>query len=215
MSRSTRTQFGLFALLVLVGLAIGAALYVKLGDPGSPDSATAGLDERAACLELVTDFAEYPLYYLGEEFEGLPLTGCNRTQTPVKYDLEGKVREPATDFFNFHYGACTTLADSSSMCPSHVQVTVDPPCGPTLDGSQTMEKVPVRGVNAIVKPDGSVRIETPNVKVSIFASEATVAASRDAAIVAANALAGINAPVESVTAADSLDISAPSAPVCE
>jgi hypothetical protein len=123
---------------------------------------------NADCIRTLDGFAEYPVVYPGETVFGLPLTMCQRYRTPAFYDSQGRLVTPATDSLALIYGTCQPGPDAG--CPPPVQIIIEPPCGPgTLHDSQKVETVRVRGVDAFVKPDGSVRIETDQFRVSVFA----------------------------------------------
>ena len=150
------------AVLVSVSIGGGALARGQFFKATTPPKASA---DRLACDQLVQSFDAYPLANLGEEFEGLSLTGCNRVQTPAKYDQQGNVREPAMDFVNFFYGTCVP-PPTGEGCTLPVQVSVQPPCGPSLEIEEGAVKV--RGADVNLKSDGSVRIETGGYKVSVF-----------------------------------------------
>ena len=150
------------SVLLIVSIGGGALTRGQFFKATAPPKASA---DRLACDQLVQSFDAYPLANLGDAFEGLPLTGCNRVQTPAKYDQRGDIREPAMDFINFFYGTCVP-PPTGEGCTLPVQVSVQPPCGPSLEIEEGAVKI--RGADVNLKFDGSVRIETAGYKLSIF-----------------------------------------------
>lgn len=164
------------------------------------------------CIERARAFSEYPLLWLGEEFQGYELVTCQRAQTPVKYDLEGNVREPATDYFDFVYGECTP-PEGEWSCAVPLQVSNAPPCGPALAPEVVEKSVEVRGVTAVVRADSSVSIATEDVRVSIFPPGGPGEAEANA-LEAAAALTGVNALAGAVHPASPLDLDLGESPAC-
>lgn len=193
------------------GLVAGAVLYQVILDDASP-RAQADVQMKLDCIERARSFTEYPLLWLGEEFQGYELVTCERVQTPVKYDLEGNVREPATDYFDFVYGECTP-PEGEWSCAVPLQVSNAPPCGPTLAPEVVEKHTVVRGVTAAVRTDSSVSIATDDVRVSIFppGGPAEVEAN---ALAAAEALAGVNDLAAGIEPSSSLDLDLGESPAC-
>ncbi len=191
--------------VLLASVGAGALLRSRVFDTATPPAASA---ERLACDQLIQSFDAYPLFNLGEEFEGLPLARCTRSQTPAKFDQEGNVREPATDFVFFIYGECTPPPTGEGCVPP-IQVFSDPPCGPKLVEAAKSGIVQVRGASVIVKLDGSVRIENPGYSVTIYATTASdpvdKASQTDTALRAAAALRGANALAAQLSSGQALD----------
>src|SRR5438270_12301665 len=98
--------------LGVLGLAIGMGGFIGLRHAADSHSAEAQRD----CVQIAYQFNDYPLVFLGPQFQGLPLTGCQRDVTPDKYDLDGSVREPATDMFSFIYGTCKLPPGDEARC---------------------------------------------------------------------------------------------------
>jgi hypothetical protein len=185
------------------GLAAGAVLYRVILDDASP-RAQADVQMKIDCIERARSFTEYPLLWLGEEFQGYELVTCERRQTPVKYDLEGNVREPATDYFDFVYGECTP-PEGEWSCAVPLQVSNAPPCGPALASEVIGKHVVVRGVTAVVRTDSSVSIATDGVRVSIFPPGGPPGAEANA-LAAAAALTGVNDLAAGIEPSGSLDL---------
>jgi hypothetical protein len=107
------------ALVCLAGaaaLASGMAAQILIRDASEPAAANAGVE---ACLARVRDFDEYPLLFLGEEFEGHQLVWCSHRRTSgTDYGI------PPTDQFIFVYGDCTPTGVSERSCKPPIQVHV-------------------------------------------------------------------------------------------
>jgi len=144
-----------------------------------------------SCAQKAAEFEGYALIFAGDDYDGLPVRGCNRVITPEKYNVDGTVREPAMDFFVFSYGDCAPTANESS-CARPVQIIVDPRCGPKLHDSIKAEMVLVRGLEVTVKVDGSVRIETDSYSVSVFAPKRDYGQAKSAALDVVESLRGAN-----------------------
>lgn len=177
-----------FILVALVGLIVFAGAFSLRGlisrQVRGGAEAGAGLE---ACRALIAGFQDYPLVYLGEEFEGLPLTTCMRTQTAAtSYGV------PATDFVTFIYGTCTLdFSEPDPSCAPPLQIHVDS-CMPVpvvaVPSGQTR-----RGVDtAFLNRGSSVFAEASRFNVQISAAVGDVAADQATALRAFDALRGAN-----------------------
>jgi hypothetical protein len=161
--------------LAFAAVGIGLAAVVPLfGRITSPFSQA----EAGNCSAYTTDFADYVVVYPGEEVDGHELIRCQRPKHHTKYEINGQtVVDETSDFIWLAYGdkeACKPQADAAAFeeaCPNYpVQIFIDPPCGSSLlDESRKKEKVKVRNVEAFVKPDASLRIETKSFRVTVYA----------------------------------------------
>lgn len=145
------------------------------------------------CKQSMRAFDVYPLVWLGDTFEGLPLTGCQRrTTAPTSYGV------PATDYFDFVYGECTPVGGVS--CPVPLQVSVEPVCtAPVVDKART-RAFALRGAAASELLGGSIQIEARRFKARIISVR-----GKDQALRAAQQLEGANALASALTAADSFN----------
>jgi hypothetical protein len=194
--------------VALAGLAVGVGLEVR-----SRRGHTPGTEAGRDCVQVAREFTAYPLAFLGPDFQGLPLTACQRHATPAQYNLDGSVRQPATDSFGFAYGICVP-DDPEGRCPAPVSVIIYPPCGPTLVEQAATEKARIRGVEVMVTLDGSLRIEGRNFQVSIHAHAGDYQASKQQAIEAVQALHGANALAAGLRPESNLDVGLGGNTVC-
>lgn len=174
---------------LLLGLAVFAGTFSLRGlisrQVNSVAQAGAGLE---ACRALIAGFQDYPLVYVGEKFEGLPLTTCMRNQTSgTSYGI------PPTDQVIFIYGTCTldfSVPDPS--CAPPIQIHVYPSCMPTpvvaVSSGQTR-----RGVDtAFLNRGSSVIADASRYRVKISAAVGDTAANQALALRAFDALRGAN-----------------------
>lgn len=181
MRRPVRTVLLIGALVAAVLLG-GAAKSVSGAETGE-------VPARAGAQ--VQSFDGFPLYWLGESFEGLPLTATTRRNDPP--DTAQRVH---ANYVSFIYGDCAAADESGCAPPLEVQVW--PACERSLaDYALTPagEPVPhlatvVRGVPAAYFENG-LRLElyTGTVTVVVFGLDPGRLARAAAALRAANALA--------------------------
>lgn len=207
------------AIIAIIGTAAAVALAVGLAGVVSLLSgwkSARTVQVNADCLRMLREFTGYPVLYPGENVFGLPLTMCDRYQTPAVYDATGGLVEPATDSLALIYGACQPEPEAG--CPPPVQVIIEPPCGPgILHESQKVETVRVRGVDAFVKPDGSIRIESDQFRVSLFAlvdPDGGPGKQRQHALRLAELLRGANDQASRIGVETSLDVRLENAQPC-
>lgn len=146
----------------------------------------------------VEEFNEYPLLWLGEEFEGLTLDRVIRQQTAAT------AYHPAMDSVDFIYGECIP-PDDSTPCRNALQITVDGPCAPKLAEHHRGKTTLVRSAVVNVAADQTVRLESDAFSVSIFVGRIEDPAEREAfALRAMAALRGGNALASSITQSSAL-----------
>ncbi len=180
----------------LVALAGGWALQAVISrNSASPAVSGAGLD---ACHALIERFDAYPIVYLGDEYDGLPLRTCHRRQTPgTAYGI------PPTDRVTFIYGFCE-LTGAEPSCAPPLQIHVLPACSP-LPGE--MPKLSTtRGVEALALGRASVFAAAPQFHVKISAAQGDAAKNRETALRAFDALRGANELASSISSSSRLDV---------
>ncbi len=174
-----RPQLAFLAMIAIGSLAAG--WWLREAWSGGTSSVQADIPVLK-CEMLVAEFDAYPLLYLGDSFEGLPLNFCARRQSPG--DDDGI---PPTDRFVFVYGDCKVQPNQSS-CPAPLQVTVYPLCMPSFPGSVARTEI-VRGATADVFTSGEAFVETPVYKVKVSSGNSK---SADLAVRAVAELRGAN-----------------------
>jgi hypothetical protein len=148
-------------------LASVAALLV--GDPGGPSGPGGNLS-----LEEARSFDEFPLYYAGDEIDGLPLRAVLR-------------REGDADYVSFVYGDCTPASDAGCAPPAEVQVWAGRARNArsydtSASGTPAPAHARIRGLPAAFVSEGALEIYTEEATIVVFGD------SRDRALAIAGAL---------------------------
>jgi hypothetical protein len=185
------------ATLTLAVMSAGIIVAQRAMD-GSPSRA--GSD----CLSTVEEFREYPIFFVGEEFEGLPLVACKRYQDPGRV-VNGVVQIPPTDSFDFIYGVCT-IPKGSSSCSVPMSIYVYPPCDRERRLHDELKSNPfeVRGASGFAVSSQSIVVEVEGSPVKIYGPGAGSERLQAAVRVAEN-LVGANDMAAHVTKASSFD----------
>jgi hypothetical protein len=179
-----------FSLLATFALIVSVLVHTFFWTKFSSKTTAVVQADRPSCKMQMSTFKDYPLYYAGDTYEGLPLTDCIHVVTAAKTLPDGTVYEPAMDYWNLYYGDCDP---GKTGCSPPIQVTVDSPCNKTvLADAVKSGTVTVRSVAATIKTDNSIRIETPSYKVSIWAFGKTRSEKVVRAVGVANSLRGAN-----------------------
>lgn len=115
----------------------------------------------ALAIEQVPGFSDFPLYWLGTSFEGLPLT---RIVAAGPRSGRGGAGQPgATNRVSFTYGTCR-----GASCTPPLRVQVRPACAPAERPSTTPKRhLRVRGVPVVKRGD---RYELRTGSVTVTAS---------------------------------------------
>ncbi len=174
--------------MMVAAAAIGFAIS-RLALTSPPAGARA--DALLACKEAMSGFQRFPLVYAGDEVLGHPLSGCQKSETAPLLDQSGTVALPSAEQFNIAYGDCE-IPPNAESCPVPVTIVIDPPRGPTLPASRVRERVLLRGVEVMVKVDGSARLELPSMSVSVFTFGNDYAERRANALAVFASLKGAN-----------------------
>ena len=127
---------GLWVLLMLAApIAGGLTSYFVLtwlaSFDGAPEAPTERAEAGAAVpmptsgwtIEEAEAFEEYPVLWVGESFQGLPLTGITR----LEFSEPPDVPAPDTDMVTVAYGDCTP-AGTPPTCVPPVQIVSTPYC---------------------------------------------------------------------------------------
>jgi hypothetical protein len=173
---------GIVALSLGVGSAVLARRVVAALAPDPPPYEPV-IDGRHP-----SEFSRYPLFWLGEEFEGLPLVGIHR---------------PRTNFVSFRYGRCKLHRGS---CATPLIVSVQPHCAAETAGEPST--IEIRETDWLVLGRGAgIRLEHMDFTVSVVASP-------DRVMRAAEALEGVNALALGIGPGEPLDGCFPRGTAC-
>lgn len=125
------------------------------------------------------DFDQFPLYWVGEEFQGYPITDIIRS-------VSGPDALVPEDSVTFLYGTCTPPAGEGG-CADPLQIVVEPYCfvPPSLVGASN--PIEVRGGAEAFNSDGW-RLWTGKVTVRIFAYLTDLQLAAIDALVSANGM---------------------------
>lgn len=141
--------------------------------PGTPEY------DSTFSVEAAKEFDRFPLYWVGEEFQGLPLTGISRSYRPHLF--------PPEDDVVFLYGESCTPGGG---CSIPLQILVEPYCytqpGMIASEAKEGEVFKVRGADAQYISSG-LRLWMGSVSVRIGAAPERMEAVAQA-LVTANAL---------------------------
>jgi hypothetical protein len=202
-----RVSLAGFALVVASAVAIGVGVATNAeGRDPLPSFRPAASDFTP---QTVRDFAGFPLYSLGTQFEDLPLTAIVRVDQKPTLKARGGVGIPDNrpNHVTFIYGTC------GGGCVPPLQVQIWPACDRALQDyywnvpgggpSRPFELVRVRGVPA-ARFAGMLEIYSGRVTIVVFGDAALSAR-------AAQSLRSANALAEDVSAGESLPPPVPGA----
>lgn len=114
-------------------------------------------------LENARTFDEFPLYYAGEEVDGLPLTAV-------------LARADGARYVSFVYGDCTPSTDAGCAPPAEIQVWPASARGlgsydPAAPASPPITPTRLRGVSAAFVGETQLELYPPRVTVVVFAED--------------------------------------------
>ena len=138
-----------------------------------------GVTDPAVFREFASAFQDFPLYWLGLEFQGLPLSDITRS-----YRLH---LTPPENYIHLMYGTCTPAPEAGCRAP--LQISVEPYCDALRGGSAPAapedDVLQVRSVS-VQFAAGALWLWTGDVfvRVSAYPEEQMLAAAE--ALVAAN-----------------------------
>jgi hypothetical protein len=159
---------------------------------GGTDSITPGAEAALEfpsrmTIDQAQTFQDYPVFWVGEEFEGLPVTSIHHE----RYSPPAGIAQPDTDSVDVVYGDCTPTG-SPPTCVPPVQIQSTPYCllPPTMaaEGVLQGESFDLRGASAQwVGAGHTLVLHTGESTVVIIATE-----GKDAALEVANHLRASN-----------------------
>ncbi len=153
--------------ILVVAFAVAAGVVTLLREGSSDLAEPASAGQRRWTVEDAKQFDEFPLYWLGESCEGLPLTNIIRSY----YDPEPPI--PAVEAENavvFIYGSCTP--DASGGCAPPLSIRVEPYCmrppQQIASGVKVGEPISVRNAVGQYISGDHLRVWTQNVSIAVF-----------------------------------------------
>lgn len=134
--------------------------------------------------EFPTAFTDFPLYWVGEEFQGHPLRHIIRN---VFSPQDGS---PTENKVAFIYGSCTSKSERACLPP--LEIIIEPYClrPPSLLDASRLASSPtkVRGDAEAVMVGGGLRIWAGRVTIKIYAATPQLMEDTTAAFVSANGM---------------------------
>jgi hypothetical protein len=172
-----KLSFALIGIVAFSAALSATALAVSLLDDGGGSAAPASAGQIRWTIEDAQQFREFPLYWLGESYEGLPLTDIVRAKyeyevhpQAVKFVGQEVMKE---DLVGFVYGTCDPGNDGG--CAPPLVIRVEPYCvNPNLKVKKAFTPGPpfdIRGALAqeeagklVVKTDVAVTISGAEIR---------------------------------------------------
>lgn len=160
-----------------VALAAGAVVWLARGDvPGaSPDHAVA--QQHRWTVDDARAFTAFPLYWVGEEYEGFRLDVIKRVKSDPTPGEMGMYPQDGV-FFIYDDGRCqptpgpdTLQVDAGWSCAPPLSIRIDKAClyPPGLYGSEALSKLSYRrGATVLEESTGKLRAWSGDVAISIF-----------------------------------------------
>jgi hypothetical protein len=190
--------------------AVGIGASCGTGEAENAEAGPVAAEEAPdtdVTLEELEQFGEFPLYWVTETFDDLPLseTILNMPETPAAesqgqaaISTLGDSPEPKRglfpEFVDLIYGECDPSSDGGCSTPLSIQIWRS--CNRSLDDYELApgtpyphEKLDVRGTDAALFEDDRVEVYAGSVTIVIFASD-------ELALRAAKALRPLNAAAE-------------------
>jgi len=169
MNRSKTLKYGIWALAPLIGAAAMLSfLYFRDhgGESFEPPAAVGEQGEPVAAekIQEARDFKGWPLWWLGETSQSLPLTSILWGTPERGFPDQNRVY--------FVYGTCTPRQEAGCTPPLVIQV--EPLCGTlpeTISGVKRQDLFDLRGAKAAWVDEGQLGIWTGDSAVFIFGSK--------------------------------------------
>jgi len=153
---------------VVIGVALVAALVVGLWAAfGRGDCETAAATRIHWTLADARAFDEYSVYYLGQQYQGLPLVQVIRTDWPGSFPDDPELNRPDHEVI-FVYGNCE-IPPGEESCPAPLSVHVRPESEIPYEAVQGKAGPPgcVRGAKVQALKNGTTQLWTGDVTIAI------------------------------------------------
>jgi len=156
--------------LGLLALLLGGGVWAVVGRGDGTTSVTVG--SGVTTVDDIREFKEFPVYWLGESFQGLPLERVARMDYPGGFP--GKPYNHPWHEVGFIYGNCT-IAPGRSSCPVPLTIAVRPYCEVppevVLGPARTEPPEEIRGALVHRMGRSQMQVWTTNVSISINTTE--------------------------------------------
>ena len=182
---SRAVSFGLIGVVAFSAALSATALAVSLLDDGDGSAAPASAGQTTWTIEDAKAFTDFPVYWLGESYEGLPLTRIVRGKGELELHpqvaaIVGQdvIKE---DSLGFMYGTCDPGYDGGCVLP--LVVSIEPYCvNPSLDVKKAYTPgapFEIRGAQA--REEAGHLVLRTNVIITIFTAGEDLAVASQAA----------------------------------
>jgi len=188
MSSSRRSRPFFFVLAPAVALGLGSLFsFLAIGNLDRSSGASPALASGWTVKE-ASAFQEFPIYWVGDDFGGLPLRQI------IRYEYAGDptntLYPTSEDSVTVEYGDCEIPPGAEGGCPIPLVIETDSYCDVPperiSDSVKTGPPVMLRGAQAQWMGDYHVRIWTGNVSIGIWGTNQQMVKD------AAERLAGLN-----------------------
>lgn len=161
-------------MVVIFGVSLGIAAFSirsLTSDPKLSDDPDAVSPRGNWSVEEATSFAEFPVFWAGEEYLGVPLEAI------IRANYVSAVRPEFTsveDSVSFLYGSCAPPKSGDGGCPNPYQIIVQPACvlPPGFAERSLIDvETTVRGAPAEIFQDGHLILWTQDVAITIYAPD--------------------------------------------
>jgi hypothetical protein len=156
--------------LGLLALLLGGIVWAVGGRGGGTTSVTAS--PQVWSIEDARGFKGFPVYWLGESFQGLPLVAVHRMDYPGAFP--GKPYNHPWHEVSLDYGDCT-IPPGETSCPVPLTIAIRPYCEvpPEIvaDAVKTGPPEEIREAMAQRTGRSQMRVWTSNVSIGIHATD--------------------------------------------
>jgi len=156
--------------LGLLALLLGGIVWAVLGRGDGTTPATAA--PVVWSVEDARQFKDFPVYWVGESFQGLPLTAISRMDYPGRWP--GEIYNVPWHDVSFVYGDCE-IAPGEESCTMPLSIAIRPYCEvpPEIvaDAVKTGPPEEIRGAVAQKMGKSHMQLWTGNVSISIDATD--------------------------------------------
>jgi hypothetical protein len=182
---SRALSFALIGIVAFSAALSATALVVSLLDDGGGPAAPASAGQVTWTIEDAKAFTDFPVYWLGESYEGLPLTRIVRGKGELELhpQVAGIVGQDVLkeDSLGFIYGSCDPGADGGCVPP--LVVSIEPYCvNPSLDVKKAYTPgAPFEVRGAWAREEAGHLVLRTNVIITIFTARDDLAVASQAA----------------------------------
>jgi hypothetical protein len=155
--------------LGLLALLLAGIVWAVVGRGDGATSVTVG--PGVTTVDDMREFEGFPVYWLGESFQGLPVVAVQRIDYPGAFP--GKPYDDPRNEVAFLYGDCT-IAPGESSCPVPLSIATRPYCEvppEVVAQVRTGSLEEIRGAMVQRMGGSQVQVWTSNVSISINTTE--------------------------------------------